>query len=178
MSAFSCFNDEIIENLNDEEVKEYFKSLVKSVHKYGNNFLYDQTRGPRTELSLGQSDPPIIPKGAGCYKKDRKEFDFANKAKRGVGLSISEESELGAICSLGIVHLCYLEETLVNGPIEKLEIEGRCQYCTHSHYYLRYFHNLDNRVFKMFITELPEIYENLKRECSKRLRQEAMLHND
>lgn len=178
MYNYCCLPDEIIENLNDEEVECHLRKLADSENYYSDNFLYNRTNWSYRLTSEERSVTPIIPKGAGCYDQTRKEYDFADKAKRGVGLNPEEKRDLEQICSIGIVHLCYLQETLFNGPIEMLEIEGRCKYCSYSHYYMTHGKKINSEIFGMFITELPEIYEKLKREYSKRVKREAILQND
>lgn len=179
---FGCFDDKIIDNSNDKEVEEHFKNLVENQFShYGTNFPYDRIGRSRGETLEEQSCTPIIPKGAGCYNDNSKEFDFADKASRGVGFNSQEVNELHQICSIGIVHLCYLAYTKFYGPIEKTEIEKRCESCKYCRKNRDYIFNLkyvDSEIFKMFKKELPEIYANLKKEYLKREKEEAMLDND
>lgn len=178
----SCFDDEIIDNLNDEEVREHFKNLVENQFShYRNNFPFDRIGTSRGETIDEICNTPIIPKGAGSYSEGSKQFDFADKASRGVGFNFQEENELNQICSIGIVHLCYLLHTALYGPIEKLEIEKRCESCEYCRQNRDYKFNIkyvDSKIFKMFMTELPDMYQNLKREYVKRIKLEEMIQDD
>lgn len=163
----SNFPDEIVGNPNGEEVITYLKNLTKGSPDHS-NFPYHSTNSD-IYYYKGNELATIIPKGAGCYESTFIEFDFADKAKRGVGFNAHQTMALMDICSIGIVHLCYLERTNLFGPIKLIEIKGACKDCPHS-WYMKYEKHGESEIFKMFKSELPEIYEKLKKEYRKKIK--------